>query len=210
MSSKAIIASAIAILSCGSLAGCATSETAASAPTIAPACASPQSRQLDFFVGDWDIAWSMSDGRSGSARNTVVVENGGCVIREHFIDNDGVIEGTGIYSYFAPASRWTMAWMDSQGTTSLAFGGAPEGGPAAFVMNPQRGADPNKQYRMVFEDVTQNTFVWRYQSRSSETEAWLDLTVSQYTRRQAHSALQVILATGIARNARNARDRVRD
>ena len=78
---------------------------------FAPACASPNSRALDFWIGAWDVDWRMADGRSGRGASTVVLENGGCVIREHFRDLDGGVEGTGIYSYFAATGRWSQAWM---------------------------------------------------------------------------------------------------
>lgn len=152
------------------------------AADFSPACAHEQSRQLDFFLGRWNVAWSMSNGQSGTARNEIVLENGGCVLREHFVDTNGVIEGTGLYSWFAPASKWVFMWMDSQGISVMAMGGVPDDGSGAFALTPQRGADPNRQYRMIFSDVTEETFTWKYQSRAGETAAWEDETVSRYTR----------------------------
>lgn len=154
----------------------------------APACASANSRQLDFFLGEWDVEWTLVDGSSGTAVNSVVLENGGCVLREHFRDLNGVIEGTGLYSYFAPGQLWILMWMDSNGASIMARGGPPADGSAAFALTPQRGADPNRQYRMVFEDVTRDAFTWRYQSRASESDAWSDETVSHYSRSSRRAA----------------------
>jgi hypothetical protein len=105
-----------------------TTNPAGAADTVslrefAPACTSPMSRALDFWIGEWSVAWSTGDGRSGRAHSTVVVENGGCVIREHFRDLAGGLEGTGIYSYFAPIDAWSQTWMDNQGITIHSTGG---------------------------------------------------------------------------------------
>lgn len=207
-----------AMLACmattGLLASCASVPVDPAPAAYAPACASAHSRELDFFLGDWDVEWSIiSDGRSGTAVNSVVLENGGCVLREHFQDLNGVIEGTGLYSYFAPGQFWAWAWMDSNGAAIMARGGPPTDGSAAFVLTPQRGADPNKQYRMVFEDVTTGTFTWRYQSRADESAAWTDESVSRYSRRDTSrrsdatiAGVSLPVAVALASAARRARE----
>ena len=183
---KATVLACVAIT--GFLASCASLPVEPAAVAYAPACASAHSRELDFFLGEWDVEWTLVDGRSGKAVNGVVLENGGCVLREHFRDLNGVIEGTGLYSYFAPGQFWAWSWMDSNGAAIMARGGPPADGSAAFALTPQRGADPNKQYRMVFEDVTPDAFTWRYQSRASESDAWTDESVSHYTRSSRRAA----------------------
>lgn len=202
----------IIAVSCLAMAGvtasCVSPSTVRTPVSFAPACATPNSRQLDFFLGEWNVEWSTYDGRSGTAVNSVVLENGGCVLREHFRDLNGVIEGTGLYSYFVPGQLWILMWMDSNGASIMARGGPPADGSAAFVLTPQRGADPNKQYRMVFEDVSAGAFTWRYQSRAEESAAWTDETVSHYSRRPDRAGaatdgsnlpVAVALAAAIAR-----------
>jgi hypothetical protein len=155
---------------------------------FAPACASPNSRALDFWIGAWDVDWRMADGRSGRGASTVVLENGGCVIREHFRDLDGGVEGTGIYSYFAATGRWSQAWMDNQGVTIHATGGPPREGEHRFELNLVRGPDPNMRYRTVWGEVTPNEFVWRYQTRGSDDAAWTDQVVPHYRRKPGAGA----------------------
>jgi hypothetical protein len=147
--------------------------------TLSPACARPEARQMDFFVGDWSLAWSSADGRAGRAGNTVVIEGGGCVVREHFVDARGELEGTGIYTYFAPAQAWVFYWMDNQGVVLTGRGGFDEA--SGFVFQLQRGPDPARQYRIVFDGISDAGFVWRFQSRAGE-EDWRNETVSRYRR----------------------------
>lgn len=157
----------------------------AAGPVLA-ACPAPEARQLDFWVGEWDVAWSVPNGRSGRARNRVMLENDGCTIREQFRDLDGTVEGTAIYGYVAAAGSWFSTWMDSHGTMFTTRGGRPGDGSAAFILNLQRGADPTRQYRILFDEVTADGLVWRFQSRQGEG-AWRDETVSRYRRRPAVS-----------------------
>jgi hypothetical protein len=169
---------ALATLASFSLA-CATPSPPA---TFAPACTSPQARALDFWLGRWEVAWQAADGRSGRATNSVVLEGGGCVVREHFRDLDGGLEGVGLYSFFAPVGGWTQTWMDNQGMTISAVGGPRDDPSESFELVLRRGGDPNRQYRIVFADVTPRSLTWRFQSRSGGAD-WTDETVSYYTRR---------------------------
>jgi predicted enzyme related to lactoylglutathione lyase len=166
---------------------------AQSAPAFAPACVAEKHRALDFWVGEWDVIWSTADGRKGLASSSVVRENGGCVIREHFRDLAGGLEGTGLYSYFAAIDAWTLAWMDNQGVTISSSGGQSSEGRERFQMRLRRGADPNKQYRTVWEDVTPGAFTWRFQTRDNDIESWTDEGVSRYRRKQTQeeAALRV-------------------
>jgi len=157
--------------------------SAVSAQTYAPACSAPVNRALDFWIGEWEVEWSLRDGRSGRARSTVVAENGGCVIREHFRELGGGLEGTGIYSYFAPVAAWTQAWMDNQGVTISSTGGPSSEGKERFQLRLARGPDPNRQYRTVWEDVSANRFTWRFQTRAIGETGWTDESVSRYQRR---------------------------
>jgi hypothetical protein len=145
-------------------------------------CAQAENRQLDFWIGDWIVDWRRSDGSAGRGTNSVTREVDGCVIAEHFHDVPTGFRGMGIYSYFAPVRRWTETWMDNAGTTITASGGKPADGSADFVLTLSRGQNPTSQYRFVFSEVTQNRFVWRFQSRAEDAVAWADEAVSIYTR----------------------------
>ncbi len=64
---------------------------AAAAPVLAAAqvppvygCDSPESRQLDFWVGEWDLAYA-----GGKSRNLVSKSLDGCVILEQFAGAPG-------------------------------------------------------------------------------------------------------------------------
>ena len=56
-----------------------------SAPISAAACATPEFRQLDFWLGDWDLSWPLPTGETGHGTNIITKSPfGDCVIKETF------------------------------------------------------------------------------------------------------------------------------
>src|ERR1041385_4876989 len=76
---------------CGLLAGCAAGYPA-SAETVRPsACAGPEHRQFDFWIGRWDVFDTKTGARAGSS----VIERlyAGCALRENWSE-DGFTGGS--------------------------------------------------------------------------------------------------------------------
>jgi hypothetical protein len=48
-----------------------------------PPCAQPESRQFDFWIGEWNAAWEL-EGKPGKGTNTIRSVLGNCVIEENF------------------------------------------------------------------------------------------------------------------------------
>jgi hypothetical protein len=89
------------------------SSAVATSPTPAPsaACAAPQNRQFDFWLGDWDLVGA--DGKK-SAEDRVVSILGGCALQENWT---GVKNGQGLsLSAYDPATKhWHQTLMDDSG-----------------------------------------------------------------------------------------------
>jgi hypothetical protein len=84
------------------------------APTPVPtsaACAAPQYRQFDFWLGEWDLVGN--DGKK-SADEKVVQVLGGCALQENWT---GVKGGQGLsFSAYDPATKhWHQTLMDDSG-----------------------------------------------------------------------------------------------
>ena len=59
---------------------CPPAAQAQNAPA-APSCSGPEYRQLDFWVGEWDLEFTQPDGSVGKARNRITKdEYGTCAI----------------------------------------------------------------------------------------------------------------------------------
>jgi hypothetical protein len=84
--------------------------SAQSPPAARPKCDSAEYRQFDFWVGDWVV--TMAGKRAGT--NLVTLEEGGCLIPEHWVGAKG---GTGqsLNFYNREDSRWHQVWVSNSG-----------------------------------------------------------------------------------------------
>ncbi len=100
--------------------------TPALAQTAPPACAGPEFRQLDFWLGDWDAEWGASPGTpAGTGSNHITKSYEGCVIEEHFDGRPGQhLMGHSVSVYFAPTRQWRQTWVDNEGGYIDLAGGA--------------------------------------------------------------------------------------
>src|SRR4029434_6237011 len=88
--------------------GAARAESATS-----PQCAAPEHRRLDFWVGDWD-AFEEGGGSKASARAKIEVILGGCVVKETYEQNDGLV-GQSFTIYDATRKLWHQSWVTNRG-----------------------------------------------------------------------------------------------
>jgi hypothetical protein len=81
-------------------------------PEPAAACAAPEYRQFDFWVGDWDAFEAGS--RSPVARAHVDRILDGCVLREDYQDTAG-LKGQSFTIYDATRRVWHQSWVTNRG-----------------------------------------------------------------------------------------------
>lgn len=79
-------------------------------PKPAP-CSSPEHRQFDFWLGDWEVR-----GPAGkiAGHNTITSTHNGCVLLESWKGNGGVT-GSSFNVYDAERRKWRQTWVDSTG-----------------------------------------------------------------------------------------------
>ena len=92
----------------------------ATPPPRPPACATPEHRQFDFWVGYWDVY--PANGERMIAHSLIERRYAGCAIRENWLPLGR--EGGGSYSAWRPGERrWRQTWVDSGGSWVEFFGG---------------------------------------------------------------------------------------
>ena len=77
-------------------------------PQITPCRATEVSRNLDFWVGDWDVYV----GNDLAGRDTVERILGGCAVTERWNGGAGD-EGMSLFAYDARKDLWTQTWVTS-------------------------------------------------------------------------------------------------
>jgi hypothetical protein len=83
------------------------------APKASGKCATPEHRQFDFWVGDWD-AFDVGAPGKVVARNKVDVILDGCVLREVYEQTDGLV-GESFSLYDASRKVWHQSWVTNRG-----------------------------------------------------------------------------------------------
>jgi hypothetical protein len=76
-----------------------------------PACAKPENRQFDFWLGEWEVRGPKGD---PVGRNSITSILGGCVIRESW-QGKGGMNGTSLNAYDAGRGLWHQTWVDDKG-----------------------------------------------------------------------------------------------
>jgi len=158
----------------------------AQTPPAAPPCSGAENRTLDFWTGEW-IAEDQNGKRIGTNRITRD-EYGNCVITEHFRMDDGTLKGHSVSMYRPGLKQWRQNWVDDQGGYFDLVGGPVTGSDHIFVFENKRVTPTQAFQRMIFQDVKPDSFVWRWQNRAKETDAWKDSWVINYRRKPGSTA----------------------
>jgi hypothetical protein len=117
-------------------AGLGQAQTAPAGNT-APACSSVEYRQLDFWLGDWDV-YDMSDTSQAVARNKVTRILDGCVLRELYRQQNGMV-GESYSLWDAARGVWHQSWVTNRGTLLLLDGHLERD--RMVLTGPDKGAD---------------------------------------------------------------------
>ena len=83
---------------------------------ISPKCATPEHRQFDFWIGDWDAYEVGAPGQPEKrvARNHVTSMLEGCALREVYEQTDGLV-GESFSIYDAARKVWHQSWVTNRG-----------------------------------------------------------------------------------------------
>ena len=121
------------------------SDPAAAATPAPKPCASPEHRQFDFWIGDWDVT---APGGKLAGHNRIGAILGGCALREEWSGAGGT-NGTSLNVYDAGARRWRQTWVDDGGTVLLLTGGL-KGGRMVLEGESPAGAGKTSRQRITW------------------------------------------------------------
>lgn len=149
-------------------------------------CASAEARQLDFWLGEWELSWPASqtggeEGETGTGTNKLTRLFGDCVIEENFATSDGKFQGRSVSVYDEAAGIWRQTWVDSAGTYLSFTGGKTEDGFELRTEPSERDGETVVQ-RMVFTDITDDSLHWTWQGSRDGGTTWNDLWNISYSR----------------------------
>ena len=80
----------------------------AAAPPPPPACETPEHKQFDFWVGEWDV--HRSDTNQLVAKSLIEKLYGGCALRENWMPLNGIGAGGSLNSYRPEEKNWRQVY----------------------------------------------------------------------------------------------------
>jgi hypothetical protein len=155
----------------------------APAPALAapdsPACsANPESRQLDFWLGDWTVTYP---GLTGSSASKVSLDLDKCMVIETWRGAKGHT-GKNMFAYSADDQRWHGLFADNEGRVHI-FEGKVSQGRAEFT-GPSQSAEGKpvlNRIKVVRVNPTQVEQSWEKSADNGAT--WTAVFHGQYSRK---------------------------
>jgi len=156
-------------------------ESAAAQPAVPPPCRSPEARQFDFWVGEWDLTWS----DSGRGENIITLELDSCVVEENFttLGDDQPFRGNSVSVYNVKTGKWHQTWVDSRGGHYDLEGGM-VGDRMILQCDARTAGGTPYLLRMVFANITGNALDWTWERSDDEGANWRELWKIHYARRR--------------------------
>lgn len=152
--------------------------------SAAPApCAAPEFRQLDFWLGEWDLTWPAAGANpAGRGTNRITKVLDGCVVEENFAaEGAGALVGRSLSTFDAARRVWRQTWVDNTGSY-LDFEGTLLPEARSLSRNAVRNGRPTIS-RMRWVSVGPDSLDWIWEASADEGKTWKLLWEIHYVRR---------------------------
>jgi len=153
--------------------------TAQTTPTAPPTCDAPEHRQLDFWVGSWDV----TTGGKEAGANLVTREESGCLIHEHWKGAQG---GTGqsLNFYNREDGAWHQVWVSSTGNV-LDLTGHYANGTLTYMGESRQPDGSTLRHRLSFRANPDGTVRQLWETSADGGTTWTTSFDGLYTKRKS-------------------------
>jgi hypothetical protein len=154
-------------------------QTSASNP-----CAVPEQKQLEFWVGEWDLSWpAQEQGNLDHGTNSIHRLLDSCVVQENFSGESAMhLRGMSVSIFDMRAHKWKQTWVDNEGGY-LDFVGEFKDGQMILARSAVRPDGKAVVQRMVFKNITPNEFDWSWEASTDGGKTWTVNWPIHYKRR---------------------------
>lgn len=145
-------------------------------PSRPDGCTAPEHRQLDFWIGEWDVFAPGSD--MVLAESTIRALDQGCVIFEEWRPFQGA-SGHSLSDYDPLTQKWHQTWIDSSGVRTLFTGAFENGAMGLDYDTPPPAGQAEGRRRMSYQQIDANTVrQWgaRFNDATQQWDVVWDLT----------------------------------
>ena len=134
-------------------------------------CDSPEARQFDFWLGEWDLTY-VENGHTGKSRNRVTKILGGCALLEEFSGAPGtMLDGRSVSTFDRVTGKWRQTWVDNT-AAYLDFTGGLVDGRMVLEREVQLSSGQHFQQRMVYQDIHPDSLKWLWQRSDDGGKTW--------------------------------------
>jgi hypothetical protein len=153
-------------------AGVAQQQPQSGAKTQQP-CSEPEQKQLDFWIGSWDLTWpGNTAGEVAHGTNNIARMLDGCVVQENFSGGDAMpLRGLSVSLFNTRSGKWQQTWVDNQGAY-LDFVGEFKDGQMILAREATKPDGSKLLQRMVYKNITPTEFDWSWESSSDGGKTW--------------------------------------
>ncbi len=147
-------------------------------------CSAPEQKQMDFWLGDWELTWpGSSSNDTGHGTNSIKPILDGCIVEENFSGGESMhLRGRSVSVFDARAGRWKQTWVDNEGGY-LDFIGEFKDGQMVLAREAVRPDGSKVQQRMVFKNIGRNEFDWSWERSLDGGKTWEVLWPIHYKRK---------------------------
>ena len=136
-------------------------------------CSEPEQKQLEFWVGDWDLTWPGNNpGETAHGTNSIKRILDGCIVQENFSGGDAMhLRGQSVSIFDIRSGKWKQTWVDNEGGY-LDFVGEFKDGQMVLA---REAAGPNGTkalQRMVFKNIAHDEFDWSWEGSKDCGKTW--------------------------------------
>lgn len=141
--------------------------------TPAKPCSGPEQKQLEFWVGEWDLTWPGNNpGEVAHGTNSIKRILDGCIVEETFSGGDAMpLRGRSVSVYDIRARKWKQTWVDNEGGY-LDLTGESKDGQMILACESLRADGTKGLQRMVFKNITHDEFDWSWEASKDGGKTW--------------------------------------
>lgn len=140
-----------------------------------------ESRQFDFWIGDWDVFTALAPTAAPIARSRIESAEASCAVLEFYTQNAGYT-GRSINIYDTNLKKWRQFYVDNTGRVTRYIGESRDGN-MYFTAEPSPGTPSGTQNRMTFFAEGRDQ-VRQVLERSTDGVTWTKTFDGIYKRRK--------------------------
>jgi len=175
---SALLASLVSVAAAAAPSRTPPQATAAATPAP-PSCSTPEYRQFDFWLGEWDVTGT--DGKP-AGKNRITAVAAGCALEENWTSAKGG-RSTSLSVYDASVRRWHQTLVDDSGGLLL-LEGEFRGGKMVLIGRRQKSRGTTIIHRITWTPLEADRVHQLWEASGNEGRSWQTVFEGTFAKRK--------------------------